>query len=610
MIPAIRKIIRFYSHDMKLKHKLLISHLILILAPILIISALFYSQLFSIIVSNTKNTELNLARETAGNIENTVESIRTISGDIIKDEVFTRLLTDSSVPSGVKNSSALYTEIASFTQSIDAKIDGINITDIKIYMDTPYKKIYTDPVLSNGILRPISDIQNSYWHGIFASTKKRQLLCPSLYLTSEEEKNSGQISFTRRISTRNAEESAYVSVYFNKYYINSLLKKYTTLQESAKYIINERDALVASSDTNLVGKYLVYYNEIPPLVPDTNKFETKYFSSDRCYISYQVINGTGWYMISVIPVNSIWSENKILIIEFLLSYVIILAFACIISLNLSNSIVKRILAVIKKMKSVKTAKPAPLVTQTAHDEIGDLIETYNYMVGQITRLAEEQLKTSSELRTAEFKALQAQINPHFLYNTLDMINWLSKKGLNEKVSDAVQALSKFYKMTLSKGNIVVSIEEELEHVSLYIRLQNMRYNNKIHYTVDIPGNMLEYTIPKIIFQPVVENAIQHGIFCKESKEGNIVITGWMEDDILVFLISDDGVGIPSEKIDQLLAGKIQSSSGSGVGILNTHNRLQLYYDNNFGLSYHSKEGEYTEVEIRIPADKSKTVKQG
>ena len=253
------------------------------------------------------------------------------------------------------------------------------------------------------------------------------------------------------------------------------------------------------------------------------------------------------------------------------------------------------------MRSVKTGKPTPLDSPTEHDEIGDLIETYNYMVTEITHLSEEQVRTASELRTAEFKALQAQINPHFLYNTLDMINWLSKKGENEEVSAAILALSKFYKMTLSKGNIVVTIEEELEHVSLYIKLQNMRYNNKIHYTADIPDNILDYTIPKIIFQPVVENAIQHGIFGKESKEGNIVITGWLEADILVFLISDDGIGISEDKIQDLLAGKIKSSSGSGVGIVNTHNRLQLFYDTNFGLSYRSRLGEYTEIEIRIPA---------
>lgn len=185
-----------------------------------------------------------------------------------------------------------------------------------------------------------------------------------------------------------------------------------------------------------------------------------------------------------------------------------------------------------------------------------------------------------------------------------MINWLNKKGENEEVSSAILSLSKFYKMTLSKGNIVVTIAEELEHVSLYIKLQNMRYNNKIAYTVDIPDNMLGYTIPKIIFQPVIENAIQHGIFGKESKEGTIVITGWIEEETLVFIISDDGVGMAEDRIKDILAGKVQSSTGSGVGIVNTHNLLQLFCDSQFGLSYRSKLGEYTEIEIRIPAVKA------
>lgn len=604
MMTTIKKLIFYYSNDMKLKHKLLISHLILILAPILIITALFYSQLFNIIVSNTKASELNLSRETVSNFENTVEDIRFASGEIVKDKTFTDLIAnpDNNTESSKKK---LYSSLYSFLQTVNAKIDGATITDIKIYLSPAYEAYYQDPDLSStGILKPISDIKNSYWHGIFASTRERQLLCPTLYLTTKEKKDSGLISFTRKINGKDNSELAYVSVYFNKSYLNSMLKEYTTLPGSAKYVVNERDAIVASSSNNLVGKYLVYYNEIPPLVPDTNQFEVKSFSSERCYISYQEINGANWYMISVIPVNSIWSENKSLIVEFLLAYILVLAFACMVSLLLSNSIVRRISTVINQMKSVKTTKPTPLNTPTEHDEIGDLIETYNYMIGEINNLSEEQVKTASELRTAEFKALQAQINPHFLYNTLDMINWLSKKGLNEEVSTAVQALSKFYKMTLRKGNIVVTIEEELEHVSLYIQLQNMRYDNKIHFTIDIPDTMLEFTIPKIIFQPVVENAIQHGIFCKESKEGNIVITGWMEDNILVFLISDDGVGIPKERIDQLMSGQIKSSSGSGVGILNTHNRLQLFYDAQFGLSYRSKEGEYTEVEIRIPALKA------
>lgn len=183
------------------------------------------------------------------------------------------------------------------------------------------------------------------------------------------------------------------------------------------------------------------------------------------------------------------------------------------------------------------------------------------------------------------------------------MNWLSLSGRNQEVSASIQALSKFYKMTLSKGNVVVTIKEELEHVSLYMQLQNMRYNNRIHFIIDVPDQLLDYTMPKIIFQPLVENAIQHGILAKASKEGNIVITGWMENQVLVFLISDDGIGMPGELLEQIFSGNVDSPSGSGIAIYNIHNRLQLFYDKEFGLTYRSKEGEYTEVEIRIPAIK-------
>lgn len=600
MIHILKKALDYYSHDMKLKHKLLISHLILVLAPILIITLLFYTQLFNIIVTNTKATELSVARETATNIETTISYIRNLSDEIINHDTFNELLSHNAL----KKDSQIYTNILSFTRNILAKRDGGAVTDIKIYLDPRYQGYYLDTTINkNKLYEPISEIENSYWHGIFVSTNHRLLYCPPLYLTGKEKRNMGELSLTRKIIDTDYNETAYVSVYFNKEYISYLLKKYNTLSGSANYIIDDRDTLVAYSNNSLAGKYIVKYKDVPPLIPDTNKFEIKSFSSERCYISYREITGTSWIMVTVIPVNSIWSENKMIIIEFLIAYVIILAFAFVVSQKLSNSIVTRISNVIDTMRSVKTGKPTLLHHSKEYDEIGDLIETYNYMISEINLLSENQIKTAGELRTAEFKALQAQINPHFLYNTLDMINWLAKKGQGEEASNAIYTLSRFYKMTLRKGNIVVTIEEELEHVSLYIQLQNMRYNNKIHYTFDIPDNLLTYTIPKITFQPIVENAIQHGILGKESKEGNIVITGWQEDDELVLLISDDGIGIPENSLDEILTGNIGSTSGSGVAISNIQHRLQLFYDNKFGLTYHSKEGEYTEVEIRIPAIK-------
>ncbi len=199
------------------------------------------------------------------------------------------------------------------------------------------------------------------------------------------------------------------------------------------------------------------------------------------------------------------------------------------------------------------------------------------------------------------KALQAQINPHFLYNMLDMINWLAQSGQQEKVSAAIQTLSKFYKLTLSKKNITIPIGEELRHVSLYVMLQNMRFENKIEFIVDVPDEIMEYEIPKLVLQPIVENSILHGIFERESKAGNIVIMAWTENGDIIFTVSDTGMGIRPERLKTILDGTEESEHGSNIGIYNTHMRLKYLYGEKYGLHFESNYGQGTEVQVRIPA---------
>lgn len=205
-----------------------------------------------------------------------------------------------------------------------------------------------------------------------------------------------------------------------------------------------------------------------------------------------------------------------------------------------------------------------------------------------------------------FNSLQAQINPHFLYNTMDMINWMALQGRTDEISHAVQSLSRFYKLTLSRKKGISTIARELEHVAIYVQLQNMRYHDSIELITDIPDELSEYQIPKLTLQPVVENSILHGILEKESKSGTIVITGWMENEDVVLLISDDGVGISPEILSTILSGKGKSQSGgTNIAIYNTHRRLQILYGNDYGLTYSSNPGEGTEVEIRFPAHREK-----
>lgn len=299
---------------------------------------------------------------------------------------------------------------------------------------------------------------------------------------------------------------------------------------------------------------------------------------------------------------------KIYGMALIIACLLFTAAAFFIALKLSGSIADRIIAVAYQMESVRTGRPGPLdVPETGCDEIGVLTDTYNYMTGEINELMDIQQKASEDLRMAEFRALQSQINPHFLYNTLDMINWLARRGRNEEVIRAVRALSRFYKLTLSKKGLMNTIGEELKHTELYAELQNMRYDNCVSFMVDVPDELSEYTIPKLTFQPIVENAWLHGIMGTEEKRGDILLTGWPEGRDIVFLISDTGIGISPERLTRVMedeSGTLPpegSSDSAHIGVYNTNLRLKRLYGESYGLTFDSRPGEGTEVSIRIPA---------
>jgi len=612
MIKMYRKVVNYYSYDLKLQYKLMLSHFILVLVPTLVVALLIYDQLSGVVLSNNIHSEQTLSRQTVSSIESSIAQVDNASKTIINDSFFTNMLQYDSdtLTDNLSSNQNFINDTLTFLNASSALIDDLNITDIKIYLDEPFESLYTNTEFSSyDIFRSTTEIEGSYWHGIFSSTNDRMIVCPSLYLTHTEARESGEFAIARRINYSNntATTAAYVVVYFSKSNIDSILKKNISITGSATYLVNARNTFLSSSNSNLAGKYFMRYDFVKQAIPDSTQFVTRTYASQKAYIGYKEVSGTDWYMVSVIPVDSVLSQNRNILWLFGVLYFFFLGIAYYISVKLSNSIARRISSVIKQMKLEEGGKPKPLARKLEHDEIGDLIDTYNSMSSEITNLMDKEVKAADDIRIAEFKALQSQINPHFLYNTLDMINWLSKSGKSEEVSDAVQALSKFYKLTLGKGNIIVSIGEELSHVSLYVQLQNMRYKDKIHFFIDVPDDLLDYEIPKFVLQPIVENSIQHGIFGKESKEGNIVITGWSQDDTIVFIVSDDGVGIPPDKMQIILSGKSDSTNGSNngsnIGIYNTHKRLQLYYSTAFGLTYRSSEENGTEVEIRIPAKK-------
>ena len=594
--------------NLSLQTKFTIALISIVVVPAFLTVFLFYGRLYSMVVSNTIRQEQDASAKTAPLIERTMETIlattRNITGQNFFQELFYMPVSDSAE------------ELATSNHAIDFKnalqrltTDSI-VTDVRIYVDFPddLKELDTYPNTEN-ILAPLSQAKGTYWYGIFQGNRNAQeMFCPSFYLGSREKKNYGDMAYICPLSLyyHSTAYKAYLAVYYSDDKLTSILSDNLSLEGSVSYIVNERDAIVATSDPSLSGIYQLDYDTIKASFMSSNNFIERNILDTKVYAGFYSISNTDWFMVTVLPSPPLIHESNRLMIQIALIYAVFLVLALIFANILAHSITGRLSSVIRQMQTVRHGPPTPMDSPSAHDEIGDLIDTYNYMTQKMDELMKTQAKAAEDLRIAEFNSLQAQINPHFLYNTMDMINWMALQGQTDEISHAVQSLSRFYKLTLSRKKGISTIARELEHITIYVQLQNMRYQDSIELITDIPDELSEYQIPKLTLQPVVENSILHGILEKESKSGTIVITGWMENEDVVLLVSDDGVGIPPDILSTILSGNGNSQSGgTNIAVYNTHRRLQILYGSNYGLTYSSKPGEGTEVEIRFPAHREK-----
>lgn len=234
-------------------------------------------------------------------------------------------------------------------------------------------------------------------------------------------------------------------------------------------------------------------------------------------------------------------------------------------------------------------------------EVSVLSDSLNIMIDKINELFEQVTKEQVRLRKAEFELLQSQINPHFLYNTLDAIVWLAEAGEQKKVVSMVGSLSEFFRTSLNQGKGIVPIREELQHVRSYLEIQQVRYQDILQYEIHVPAELYQYMIPKITIQPLVENALYHGIKNKRGQ-GMIVISGRVMENCFSLQIEDNGIGIKAEDLDMLrknIQHRISEESDS-YGLYNVNERIRLNFGEKYGISIESEYGEGTVVDIILP----------
>ena len=385
--------------------------------------------------------------------------------------------------------------------------------------------------------------------------------------------------------------------------INSIVEKAAITDNGVTYLLNSNDAVMAYSSKALTDRYMDYVNPIIREDRSRERWKTINIGNEFVLLGTVPIKNTDWTLISVIPYMDLQAAGWQLTKRMVFFLLIAVPVSLIMSIVFSYTVTKRIGELSQKMAGTLEDRLPEYMEETGSDEISMLIRSYNYMIRRIKDFSETQYRMGLDVKNAELKALQAQIDPHFLYNTLDLINWKALRNGIPEISDIVQKLTRFYKLSLSKGRDIITVRDELAHIETYVGLQNLRFKNGIKLVLNTEENIYGYSILKLILQPIVENAILHGILCKDSKTGTITITGRMEGSIIRFSIHDDGVGMDSDKAERLFSSA-NPKEEQGYGIINVNHRIKLFYGNEYGLTCKSSLGEGTAVYITIPALKA------
>lgn len=317
---------------------------------------------------------------------------------------------------------------------------------------------------------------------------------------------------------------------------------------------------------------------------------------ERVLIS-ATIDQTRWRLVGVAYIDEILALQN----TFIRILTIVLVCAALLSLAVASVMAYQLMQPIRRFaRFIAIVEEGDLnltIPETGFREVRAITSAFNRMLARIRALMEQIVQEQEKKRLYELNALQAQINPHFLYNTLDSIIWMEERGRSREAIQMVSALAKLFRISISKGREVISVREELEHVRNYLIIQKMRFKDKFTYEITAQEEALNERTVKLIVQPMVENAINHAIDETQPEALHISIHAGVSDDELVFTVADDGIGMPPEVVEQLL---IAPEGKSGIGIRNVHERIRLTYGAPYGLTVESEEDEGTTVIIRLP----------
>ena len=445
------------------------------------------------------------------------------------------------------------------------------------------------------------DLSTQQWYQSAISSGKNSVLTSSHVQHVIKNERPWVITLSRSIEDGigGSGEKGVVFIDLNYSAISELCDQNSIGEKSYIYILNQDGSIVYHPQQQQL--YNELQTEKTDIVLNAGAEPVIYGSgNDSRVYTFAQSEKTGWTVVGCMNMNELTRSSRQGQLIYVMTAVILVIIALIFSNHISRAISRPIQKLRDSMVKVQEGDFSATVMEVPEqNEIGSLTQSFNVMIRRIEELMEQNRMEQEQKRKSEMKALQSQINPHFLYNTLDSIIWMAEGKKNEEVVLMTSSLAKFLRQSISNEDQQVSIGQEMEYARSYLTIQKMRYKNKLEYEIYLEASIKSCQIVKLVLQPIIENAIYHGIKYKEGM-GLLTVRGYEKDGCVVLEVADNGVGMDEETLKHIFERHKVNYRSNGVGVYNVQQRLKLYYGNDYGITYKSRKGVGTKAMITIP----------
>lgn len=562
---GMKKLKQWYK-NLLFRNKVLLSLMSVSLIPVLILGGFCYVQTRNLLVQREKEVLEETLNQNVTTLNGTLTSYKTVMDSLVWNDNLKQAVTNE-----YHTNLQMYLAYRDVIDPLLLSIKGLNplVDRITIYSSNDTLYPHGENLKAAGQMKlSLENFQDSKVHWYTDGRDSLELYC-KIYAEDKTEQNV-----------------IYMSVNYWK-----------TFSGLSELFGDDYGVLITDEDGQPVYSYLLSGNRAETgETADPQEIR----QSGQYVVKESVIPQCSWKILLYRPEKVISASARSITFLVVLVVMLCIAMVLFISLALSRSVVRPIEELIQNMDQIENGNLSVDIKEKYSDEIGRLIRHFRKMVERLDYMVKEVYQSKITQQEYEMKALQAQINPHFLYNSLSLINWKAIMADQEEISEMAQLLSTFYRTTLNRGKNVTTVKGEWDNTCSYTRIQSIMHSGKIDIQLEIEESILDYEILNLLLQPLVENAIIHGLDHKETAgEKKLWIKGMEADDRLVFEVCDNGCGMPDEVLKNLLTMETK-----GYGVQNVHHRIQLYYGSRYGLNYESEVGVGTRARLVIPKVRS------